>query len=737
MLSEQDFKTVKKAIGREPNELEQALFLNMWSEHCSYRSSGALLKNFSSKSDDVVIGPGDDAAIVKFDDEYVVSIAMESHNHPSYIEPFAGAATGVGGIVRDIISMGTKPMAVMAPLYIGPLSTPKNVWLFQNILKGAADYSEKINVSAIRGEIYFHEGYSGNPLVNVVAVGVGRYENIMTSVSKEAGNRLVLYGAKTGMDGLGGASFASKNMSEGDSPAESSIPTGDPELEARVIEATIEAIQEGLFQSCRDLGAAGLAGATAELAGKNGGFGAVVTPDVVPLRADGMGAYEIMLSESQERMLAEVRPKDLNRVFEIMRKHDIPVSDVGFLTEDPAYKIIYKGKTVADLPVDLVTNGVEQIILPEKEPAPRSSDVIHKKPECRDIKQELLDLISTENLASKEPVWSCFGKTIQDFVVTDSGEDAGIIMITDKAGLAMTCGCEPGIGLIDPYAGASNTVVGNAMNLAVKGALGLCAVDNLNFGNPYDPVSYWILKQSVLGLSDTFKQLNIPVVGGNVSLYNVSEEFQTTIPPTPSIGMIGKVNIDKKIPLSYFKEEGDVILLIGETKPEMAGSEYYLSKGFPESGAVPNLPKNYNEIIKGVAKAAASGLVNSARSISRGGIGIALAEMVTDVGAEIDLSHYALLCSYKPSCKAHKMSEDIRQISPEELLFSESPARAILTTKTPEKVIQLLGNIPCTEIGKTTGYGNLIIKINGNEMTATKKEIKKAASSLEKYMVQK
>ncbi|NLI62816.1 MAG: phosphoribosylformylglycinamidine synthase subunit PurL [Methanosarcinaceae archaeon] len=753
MLSEQDFKTVTKAIGREPNVLEQGIFQNMWSEHCSYRSSGNLLKNFSSKSENVIIGPGDDAAVVKFDDEYVISIAMESHNHPSYIEPFAGAATGVGGIVRDIISMGTRPVALMTPLYLGPMSSPKNVWLFENILKGAADYAEIINVPVIQGESYFHEGYSGNPLVNVVAVGLGKHENIMTSVSKEAGNRLVLFGKETGRDGLGGASFASKTMSEDDAPSESSIPAGDPEIEARVIEATLEAIEAGLFQSCRDLGAAGLAGATSELAGKNGKFGAIVNIDAVPLKEENMDAYEIMLSESQERMLAEVRPEDMEKVLDIMKKYDVPASDVGFLTEEKSYKIVFKGETVADLPIDLVTNGVPHAILtgkkPEKKTAEKTAETadettadeataetVLSKPECKSVKDTLLSLLASENFASKNLVWAYFESDdekseLYKCVITEPTEDAGVIKITKKEGLAMSCGCEPGLGLIDPYTAASITIIENALDLAVKGALPLCAVDNLNFGNPYDPESYWVLEQSVLGLAETCKHLEIPVVGGNVSLYNVSEEFNTTIPPTPSIGMVGKTNIEKELPSSFFKEEGETVLLIGITKPDMAGSEYYNLNGFSESGTIPQVPENYKEIVEGIAKAAASGYLSSAHNISRGGLGIALSEMVTNIGAEIDLSGYVEFCldSYKAGDP-----EKPKNIAPEDLLFSESPARAILTTKTPEKVVELLGNVACTEIGKTVKDSTLFINIKGEEINITENEIISARSTLEKFI---
>ena len=715
MLPAEDLKLVVEKIGRQPNTLEQGIFLNLWSEHCSYRSSYPLLKNFKTDGKNVLIGPGDDAAVVKFDDQYILSIAMESHNHPSYIDPYSGAATGVGGIVRDVISMGTTPVAVLAPFYLGSLDSEKNRWLFDNILQGSADYSEIIKVAGIRGESYFDERYNGNPLVNVVCVGLGKTENMTTSISKTAGNRFILFGSRTGRDGLGGAAFASADMSEDDTPARESIPAGDAKLEKRVIDATLEIIEKKLVECCRDLGASGLTGATVEMAEK-GGFGFTVIADDIPLFFDDLTIYEIMLSETQERMLIEVQPKNMDAVMEIMKKHDVLATDVGYLTKEPVYRVTYKGKTEAELPIEFIVKGVPRVEMPSAAPKARSEELVSKKPALpADMKACVLKLLSSYNLASRKTVWEKYAKTTLPLVYGESGGDAGIIKVTDTKGVAMTCGCEPAICRLDPYTGAVMTVIENSMNIAVKGALGLCLVDNLNFGNPNKPEQYWYLKQCVLGLADAAKKLEIPVVGGNVSLYNESAEFDTAILPTPSIGVFGTVSFEKPVPSSFFKEEGETILLVGSTGAELGGSEYYRTFGMEDAGIIPSVPKDYDKIVTAVAKACASGAVTTAHDISRGGIAKALASMLTDIGADVDLTAIG-----------------IERV--DDLLFSESPARAILTVKSTDKVADIMKGLPCVVIGKTIKGGGLKIKTAKEELKFTKAEIDEASSSIEKAM---
>jgi len=714
MLPEEDLKIIKKELGREPTLVEQGCFLNLWSEHCSYRSSAPLLKTFTSTGENVIIGPGDDAAIIKFDDGYVLAIGMESHNHPSYVDPYNGAATGIGGIVRDIISMGARPIALMDPLYFGPLDTPKNMFLFEQIIKGIAGYGNCIGVPVVNGETFFDQKYSGNPLVNVVAVGLCREDEVITARSQKAGNKLVLAGSSTGKDGLGGASFASRDLSESaEAEDRPSVQVGDPYTEKLVIEMTLEAMEKGYIKSCKDLGAAGLGGASAELAAK-GGLGAYIIADAVTQREPNMNAYEILLAESQERMVFEVAPEDVDAVLALVAKYDLNGAVVGYLTEKPNYTVEFKGEVVVDIPIDFLTGGAPTCEKSSVAPIPQVEE--SKAPETpEDLKAAFLKVISSYNIASKEWIYRQYDHEVQLRTVVKPGEDSGVLKITDEKGLVLSCGCQPRATLLDPYNGGKNIVVENAMNLAVKGAEGLAIVNCLNFGNPDRPEIYWQLKNSVLGLGDGARELSIPVVGGNVSLYNESDEFKTAILPTPSIGIIGKVNLETLLPSSFFAKSGDTIILVGETTADMGGSEYYACFEAQNAGKVPSVPKNAPEIIKAVIEAARSGKLGSAHDLSLGGIAAGLARMCKNSGAKVDLS-------------------EVSELKAEELLFSEAPARALLATGEPEAVLEILKDVPRMIIGKVEG-NSLEVKGKDFEISLSLKEISDAYGSLTRFMM--
>lgn len=715
MLPEDDLKIVTEKMGREPNLVEQGCFLNLWSEHCSYRSSAPLLKTFTTTGDRVIIGPGDDAAIIKFGNGWVLAIGMESHNHPSYVDPYNGSATGVGGIVRDIISMGARPIALMDPLYFGPLNSPKNLYLFEHIIEGISGYGNCIGVPVVRGEAFFDETYSGNPLVNVVAVGLAREENIVTACAQKAGNKLILMGSTTGRDGLGGASFASRDLSE-DSEAEDrpSIQIGDPFTEKLTIEATLEAIGKGYVKSCRDLGAAGLAGASSEMAAK-GDLGMRIMADKVIQREANMTPYEILIAESQERMLLEVDPEDVDAVLAIADKYDLNASLIGDLTENMDYTIEYEGEVVADIPVKLLTEGAPTFERPSEAPKPRD---IGSKPEIpEDFKQAIIDLISTHNLASKEWIYKQYDHEVQVRTVAKPGDDAGVLRIDGDEGIILSCGCNPRHTLLDPYHGGKGTVVENAMNLAVKGAKGIAIVDCLNFGNPERPDIYWQFKHAILGLGDGGRDLSIPVVGGNVSLYNESGEFNTAILPTPSIGLVGHTVNVNTAPSDAFTSEGDTIILVGVTKDELGGSEYYSSKGIATNGEVPTTPENTAAIIDTLVDIVQSGKLTASHDISQGGLATALCEMCKNIGANVDISAVA---------------EELR---PDDLLFSESYTRAIITSSEPEAVKEMLKDIPHTIIG-TTGGDTLNIKGKELDVTLSIEEINEARNSLMHLMME-
>lgn len=715
MLSENDFKIVTEKMGREPNLVEQGCFLNLWSEHCSYRSSAPLLRTFTTTGERVIIGPGDDAAVVSFGNGWVLAIGMESHNHPSYVDPYNGAATGVGGIVRDIISMGARPIALMDPLYFGPLNSPKNLYLFEHIIKGIAGYGNCIGVPVVRGEAFFDEAYSGNPLVNVVAVGLAREEDIVTACAQKAGNKLVLMGSTTGRDGLGGASFASRDLSE-ESEAEDrpSIQIGDPFTEKLLIEATLEVIRKGYVKACRDLGAAGLAGASSEMASK-GNLGMHIIADNVILREEGMVPYEILIAESQERMLFEVEPQDVQAVLDIAKKYDLNASMIGELKQELRYTVEFRGDIVADIPIKLLTEGAPTFERPSRAPAPRDEG---DKPQLPgDLKGAVLKVLSSHNVASKKWIYRQYDHEVQLRTVMKPGNDAGILRIDGNEGIAMSCGCNPRQTLLDPYQGGKGTLVENAMNLAIKGSRGIAVVDCLNFGNPEKPDIYWQFKHAILGLGDGCRELGIPVVGGNVSLYNESEEFRTAIPPTPSIGVIGYISDVTIAPSDVFSKEGETIILVGTTRDEMGGSEYYALAGKKMNGKVPQVPEKVSDVVDALIRTVESRKITSSHDISLGGLAAALCEMSTNMGADLDLT---------------SIGQGMRA---DEVLFSESHARAIITTSEPEAVRKLLGDIPHTVIG-TTGGSELKISGKDFSLSLMPEEIKEARESLTKLMME-
>ncbi|MCD4846269.1 MAG: phosphoribosylformylglycinamidine synthase subunit PurL [Methanosarcinales archaeon] len=712
MLPEDDLKKITKKLGRKPTPVEEGCFINLWSEHCSYRSSAPILKTFTSTGERVIIGPGDDAAIVRLKDGWVLAIGMESHNHPSYVDPYNGAATGIGGIVRDVISMGARPIALMDPLYFGPLDNEKNRYLFEHVIMGIAGYGNCIGVPVVRGEAYFHESFSGNPLVNVVCVGLAREDNIVTATAQHAGNRLILMGSSTGRDGLGGASFASRDLSEeSEADDRGSVQIGDPFTEKLVMEATLEVIDKGLVAACRDLGAAGLAGASSEMAAK-GGLGAHIILDNIHLRDETLTPFEIMISESQERMVLEVRPVDVDAVLAVADKYDLKANDIGELTAKTQYLLEYKGEVVADIPILFLCEGAPTF---ERESQPALIKRRKEKPVVPDdLKDMILKLLSSPNIASREWIYRQYDHEVQVRTIIKPGGDAGVIrIIDDKEGLAFSCGCNPLHVKTDPYTGGACTVIENAMNLASVGAKSIALVDCLNFGNPEKPDIYYEFKQASLGLGDAARTLNIPVVGGNVSFYNESDEFATAIAPTPSIGMVGWVEDLNHVPASIFQSHDETVILIGDTKEELGSSEYYSLLELNESGDPPSVPGNIDTIIDTIISVIGSGFVTCAHDVSLGGLAVTLCEMVGSVGADIDLRG--------------------SQLRIDDALFCESCGRMVITTHEPGKVMDMLSDVTCSVIGKTGGDG-LTITTSEGVIELSSHDIDHARSSLSRIM---
>ncbi|MDN7024953.1 phosphoribosylformylglycinamidine synthase subunit PurL [Methanoculleus sp. FWC-SCC1] len=620
MVSVQDLELLRRTLQRDLTDVEVACFDNLWSEHCSYRSTRPLLKTLPTEGPAVLLGPGDDAAIVRFSDTCAIAIGMESHNHPSYVDPFDGAATGVGGIVRDVLSMGARPIALMDPLYFGTLDAEKNRYLFEHVVSGIGDYGNCIGVPVVGGDLGFDPCYAGNPLVNVVCVGTVHPDRFLTARVKKPGTRLVLVGSSTGRDGLGGASFASRDLAE-DAEAEDrpSVQVGDPFTEKLLIEAILEMAEIGKVLSCRDLGAAGLAGASSEMAST---FGAVIHADRVHLRETGMTAREIMLAESQERMLLEVEPEDVALMGAIAEKYDLSWSDIGEVIAEPRYVVTFHGETVADIPIDLLVSGAP---LCPWERRPYQAETAFVRP-ATPVKELALRVLAHPDVAEKTWVTEQYDKDVQLQTVSHS-RDAAVLRLEDAA-LVLSSGCNPRHIYLKPYEGTANTVIENASNLACVGAEPLCIVNCLNFASPVHPEISWQLEQSVLGLGDMARTMGIPIVGGNVSLYNESDEFNTQIKPTPSIGMAGKSDEVRRWKPA---EEGDLLMLIGATRPEFGGSVLDAVTGC--GGMAPALADP--AVVAVVRDLGRSGVVTAATDLSRGGLLAALAKLAPQSRVEL------------------------------------------------------------------------------------------------------
>ena len=709
-LNAVDLTLIENELGRPPNKVESAIFENLWSEHCAYRSSKPLLKTLPTTGDVVLVGPGDDAAVILLKDDFVLAIAMESHNHPSYVDPYDGAATGVGGIVRDVISMGAKPIALMDDLYFGYPDKEKNRYLFEHVVEGIADYGNCIGVPVVNGEVVFDSSYDGNPLVNVVCIGMARKKDIITGRVKKPGNRIILMGAMTGRDGLGGASFASRDLSE-DSEAvdRPSVQIGDPFTEKLLIDATLEAIETGHVLSCRDLGAAGLAGASSEMCAT---FGAKLVLDEMPLRETGMTPMEILVSESQERMVLEVPTEHINTILQIADKYDLQASVIGEVIDEPKYIVEYHGETVADIPIKFLTEEAPICQRQAVEVMPKLASGDRK---TFALKELALTILSSPNIASREWVYRQFDYEVQTRTVVKPGNGAAVLAIDGMFGIAVSSGCNPKHSAVDPYKGAALAVFENAMNLAVKGAQPMAFVNCLNFGNPENQEVYWQLKRSVEGLSYAAQILNVPVVGGNVSLYNESEEFHTAIIPTPSIGMVGTIRDVSRAPHICFSNEGDAVIIVGETRSEFGGSEYYSILNIFDTAPEPL--QNVKRTVDTIVHLIETELVSAANDVSNGGLIASLAEMCVTFGAHIDVSNY--------------LKSDVE-------LFAESCGRAIITVQRHnlDKVERILkdAQVKYAIVGEVTGT-KLIINTGLQELKLSAHELKRVLNSLTAVML--
>jgi phosphoribosylformylglycinamidine synthase II len=722
-LASSDYELIASELGRDPTPAEEALFENLWSEHCAYRSSQPLLSALDTEGEQVVVGPGDDAAVVALSDSTYITLGIESHNHPSYVDPYDGAATGVGGIVRDTLSMGAYPIALTDSLYFGPFAREHSRYLFEGVVEGIADYGNSIGVPTVGGSVDFHPGYEGNPLVNVACVGLLPPERLVTAEAQTAGNALVLVGNATGRDGLGGASFASEDLSEDaeteDRPA---VQVGDPYTEKLLIEANEALIDEELIESARDLGAAGLGGASTEMVAKSG-LGARIELDSVHQREPNMSALEILLAESQERMCYEVAPENVERVQAIAERFHLGCSVIGEVTEGN-YVCTFEDSVVVDVPAEQLADGAPMNDLDSVPPDEQERDLPSPAPEFTDAFESV---VSSPNTASKRWVYRQYDHEVGTRTALRPGDDAAVMAIREaEKGLAIAAGSDPRWTSAAPYDGARAVALENATNLAAKGAQPLAAVNCLNGGNPEKSDVYGGFKAIVDGLADMCSDLSVPVVGGNVSLYN--DSVSGPIPPTPTLAMVGTSDGDEyDAPPMQFAGKGTVLVvgdrvLAGE-EANLGGSEY-LSQ-FEGSDTFPAFPDDdTGAFVEALASVANDDPTLAVHDVSHGGLAVTLAEMVSESGGvEVTLSN-----------SDSDVGSD-SHVSATGLAFHEQVGRAVIETTDPEAVrVAFDGVAPVHEIGQANGSGTLTLHVQGETLRYDAATIRKMRNVIDREL---
>jgi phosphoribosylformylglycinamidine synthase len=690
-LKDDEYDRIVATLGRDPNATELAMYSVMWSEHCSYKSSKVHLRALPTEGAAVLVGPGQDAGAIDVGDGIAVVFKMESHSHPSAIEPYQGAATGVGGIVRDIVSMGARPVALLDPLMFGPLTQERNRWLFEGVVAGIGGYGNCIGVPTVGGEVRFAEPHSSNPCVNVMCVGIARADELATatSLTPHVGSYMVLYGAATGRDGIGGVSvLASATIEEGSEGSRPSVQIGDPFAEKLLIESSLELIREGLLEGLQDLGGAGLTCALSESAAR-AGMGALVDLDAVPLREQRMEAFEVLISESQERMLAIVHPSKLDEVKAVCARWGLATAVVAELVEGGGLEVRMGGAPVARVPArSLADDGpeYERPLAPPEAPPPADDPTF--APFEGDLAEAFFAVLTSANVAGKRWAFEQYDQRVQGNTVAGPGSDAAIVRVPGTLkGLAISTDGKGRYGRLDPYLGAMHAVAEAARNVAVSGARPLAITNCLNFGNPERPVVMWQFAESIRGMRDACLAFETPVTGGNVSFYN--ESGDSAIDPTPVIGMVGLLE-DHRLRLpSAFPGGGLAVYLLGETLPELGGSEFAEVVLGVVAGVPPALDLDAERALHGLlAAAAAATLVRSAHDCGDGGLGVALAECAIGQG--------------------HGFAVTVGgDLPPHVAMFSESASRAVVSVAPHDRqAFEALADehgVPWSRIGETGG----------------------------------
>ncbi|MGE7600219.1 phosphoribosylformylglycinamidine synthase subunit PurL [Lysinibacillus fusiformis] len=694
-MSDEEFALVEGILKRLPNWTETGLFSVMWSEHCSYKNSKPVLRKFPTKGPQVLQGPGEGAGIVDIGDEQAVVFKMESHNHPSAIEPYQGAATGVGGIIRDVFSMGARPIAMLNSLRFGELKSARGKYLFEEVVAGIAGYGNCIGIPTVGGEIQFDPCYEGNPLVNAMCVGLIDHKDIQRGIAAGVGNTVMYVGAKTGRDGIHGATFASEELTEESENQRPAVQVGDPFMEKLLLEACLEVVKSDALVGIQDMGAAGLTSSSAEMASK-AGSGVEMNLDLVPQRETGMTAYEMMLSESQERMLLVVKKGREDEIKAIFYKYDLDAVAIGRVTDDKMLRLLHNGQVVAEVPADALAEDAPVYHKPSAEPAyyAQFQAIENTEPAVTDYKETLNALLKAPTIASKEWVYDQYDYQVRTSTVVKPGSDAAVIRVrgTNK-GLAMTTDCNSRYIYLDPEIGGAIAVAEAARNIVASGGTPLAITDCLNFGNPEKPEIFWQIEKSADGISAACTALNAPVIGGNVSLYN--ERSGEAVYPTPTIGMVGLIEDLAHVTTQEVKAAGDIVFVIGETTTEFGGSELQklLNNGVI-SGKAPAIDLEMEAARQqALLKAIKAGLVQSAHDVAEGGLAVAIAEKTfsaNGLGVDVALTGSATTA-----------------------LFSESQSRFVVTVKEEHAAAFVEIIKDAHKIGVVTN--DALVKINGDK----------------------
>ncbi|MFO7815266.1 MAG: phosphoribosylformylglycinamidine synthase subunit PurL [Halanaerobiales bacterium] len=706
-LTEEEYKMIIDLLDRKPSKTELGIFGVMWSEHCSYKNSKLILKTLPTEGKSVLQGPGENAGVIDIGNDQAISFKIESHNHPSAVEPFQGAATGVGGIIRDIFTMGARPIANLNSLRFGKLNDERVKYLFKGVVSGISRYGNSIGVPTVGGEVYFSNAYEGNPLVNVMSVGLLDHENIATATAEGAGNSVMVVGAATGRDGIKGASFASDELTEDSEEDRPAVQVGDPFMEKLLLEASLELIKTDTIVGIQDMGAAGLTSSSAEMASR-GNSGIEIDISKVPTREENMSSYEIMLSESQERMLVVPKKGKEKVVKDIFDKWDLNAEVIGRVTEDGMLKILNGEEKVAEISAKILADEAPEYSRKTQKPEYINNirEINAEAIKGNDYNKDLLALLSSPTIASKKWIYEQYDYMVMTNTVVGPGSDAAVIRIKgkDKA-VALTTDSNGRYCYLNPSRGGAIAVAEAARNIICSGGKPLAITDGLNFGNPMDPEIYWQFKNSVEGITKACKALNTPVIGGNVSFYN--ESPKGAIYPTPIIGMVGLLDTLKDKTTMSFKEEGDLIYLIGKTDEELGGSEYLEVKEEKVDGYVPSLDLDLEKRVqKTVREAIKKDIVKSAHDCSEGGLTVNLAEssFENNLGVNIEIKE-------KTSDKA--------------LLFGESQSRIVVSTSKNQsnklENLAVKNCVPYKRIGVVEGTRfkfNKLINLDVEEMKA-------------------